>query len=92
MNHDQHDHGTSVEQGSLSEREKLERLLEHWIKHNDDHIRNYREWSEKAKAQNLHEVGTLLEEACEKTGSLNKLFERAIEKLTRNTNFSLPDS
>ena len=81
MSHHHHDHGTATEQGSLSEREKLERLLEHWIKHNDDHIKTYREWSEKAKSQNLQDVGTLLEEACEITGSLNELFKRAIEKL-----------
>ena len=81
MSHHHHDHGTATEQGSLSEKEKLERLLEHWIKHNDDHIKTYREWSEKAKSQNLQDVGTLLEEACEITGSLNQLFKRAIEKL-----------
>jgi hypothetical protein len=81
VSHHHHDHGTTTEQGSLSEREKLERLLEHWIKHNDDHIKTYREWSEKAKSQNLQDVGTLLEEACEITGSLNELFKRAIEKL-----------
>jgi len=81
VSHHHHDHGTATEQGSLSEREKLERLLEHWIRHNDDHIRTYREWSEKAKEQDLQDVATLLEEACEKTGSLNKLFNRALKKL-----------
>jgi hypothetical protein len=81
VSHDHHDHGTAAEQGSLSEREKLERLLEHWVKHNDDHIKTYREWSEKAEALNLQDVATLLEEACEVTASLNELFKRAIEKL-----------
>ena len=81
MSHDHLDHGTAFGQDGLSEREKLERLLEHWIKHNDDHIKTYREWSEKAKAQDLQDVATLLEEACEITGSLNELFKRAIEKL-----------
>ena len=81
MSHDHYDHGTAAEQGSLSEREKLERLLEHWVKHNDDHIKTYREWSEKAEALNLQDVATLLEEACEVTASLNELFKKAIEKL-----------
>jgi hypothetical protein len=81
VSHDHHDHGTAVEQSSLSEREKLERLLEHWIKHNDDHIKTYREWSEKAGALNLQDVATLLEEACEIAESLNELFKRASEKL-----------
>ena len=81
MNHYHHDHGISSEQDSLSQREKLEKLLDHWIKHNDDHIKTYREWSEKAAAENLQDVATLLKEACEITASLNKLFKRAIKKL-----------
>jgi rubrerythrin len=81
VSHDHHDHGTASGQDGLSEKEKLERLLEHWIKHNNDHIKTYREWSEKAEALNFQDVATLLEEACEITGSLNELFKRAIEKL-----------
>jgi len=81
VNHYHRDHGSANEQDSLSEREKLEKLLEHWIKHNDDHIKTYREWSEKAGAENLQDIATLLEEACELTASLNKLFKKAIEKL-----------
>jgi hypothetical protein len=81
VSHDHHEHASASEQDSLSEREKLEKLLDHWIKHNNDHIKTYREWSEKAGAENLQDVATLLEEACEITGSLNKLFKRAIEKL-----------
>ncbi len=81
MSHDHHDHGGASEQDSLSEREKLEKLLDHWIKHNNDHIKTYREWSEKAGAENLQDVATLLEEACVVTGTLNELFKRAIEKL-----------
>ena len=81
MNHYHYDHGSASDQDNLPEREKLEKLLEHWIKHNDDHIKTYREWSEKAGAENLQDVATLLEEACELTASMNKLFKKAIEKL-----------
>ena len=81
MNHRHRDHGSAHEQDSLSERGKLEKLLEHWIKHNDDHIKTYREWSEKAEAENLQDVATLLEEACDLSASLSKLFKKAIEKL-----------
>jgi hypothetical protein len=81
VSHDHHEHASASEQDSLSEREKLEKLLDHWIKHNNDHISTYREWSEKAGAENLEDVAALLKEACEITGSLNELFKRAIDKL-----------
>ena len=81
MSYEHHDHGTAFGQDSLSDREKLARLLQHWIKHNDDHIKTYREWSDKARAKNLLDVATLREEACEIMASLNTLFKRATEKL-----------
>ena len=81
MSHDHHDHDSASEQDSLSERQKLEKLLDHWIKHNNDHIKTYREWSEKAEAENLQDVAALLKEACEITGTLNEFFKRAMEKL-----------
>jgi hypothetical protein len=82
VNHHHHHEDTRVEsQASLSEREKLGKLLEFWIKHNDDHANTYREWSKKACSENLGEVVDLLEEASELTLSINGLFKQAIKKL-----------
>jgi hypothetical protein len=81
VNHHDHHEDTVEGHSSLSEREKLGKLLEFWIKHNDDHVTIYREWSKKAGSENLGEIAHLLEEASERTLSINELFKQAIKKL-----------
>jgi len=82
VNHHHHHEDTRIErQSSLSEREKLGKLLEFWIKHNDDHVNTYREWSKKAGRENMGEVVNLLEEASELTLSINELFKQAMKEL-----------
>mgnify|MGYP000022356956 CR=1 FL=1 len=47
-----HDHDSH---GEMPFDEKLLKLLNHWIKHNEDHAFNYRNWAEKAKANGQKE-------------------------------------
>ena len=82
MNHHHHHEDQRVEgQGRLSEKEKLGKLLDYWIKHNEEHAKTYLEWSKKADDQGLKDVVRLLEEASELTMSTNQLFKRALERL-----------
>lgn len=82
MNHHHHHEDIHIEgQGKLSEREKLGKLLEYWIKHNEEHAKTYLEWSKKADSNSLEDVVGLLKEASEITMSINDLFEKAIKKL-----------
>ncbi|MBW2339879.1 MAG: hypothetical protein JRF50_05945 [Deltaproteobacteria bacterium] len=81
MNHHHHEDTSVEDQSSLSVREKLAKLLEFWIKHNDDHANTYCEWSKKARSENLVEVVRLLEEASELTLSINELFKQAMKGL-----------
>jgi len=82
MNHDHHHEDKRVEsQSKLSEGEKLGKLLEYWIKHNEEHAKTYLEWAKKADGEGLKDVVGLLEEASELTMSVNRLFEKAIEGL-----------
>lgn len=82
MNHDHHHEDKRVEgQSKLSEGEKLGKLLEYWIKHNEEHAKTYLEWAKKADGEGLKDVVSLLEEASELTMSVNRLFEKAIEGL-----------
>ena len=82
MNHHHHheDNGAEVK-GTLSEREKLGRLLEYWIKHNEEHANTYLEWSKKANTEELKDVAEILEEASNTALSLNALFKEALKKL-----------
>ena len=77
--HGHHDHEVKSE---LTFDEKLIKLLDHWLKHNDDHAGNYRDWAEKARQNQLEAVGALLEDVCDLTAEINAKFESAA-KLVR---------
>ncbi len=71
MTHHHHDHEI---QSALSFDEKMIKLLEHWIKHNEDHAQTYRDWAQKNKSK----AALMLEDAAEMTLSISKKFESAI--------------
>jgi hypothetical protein len=73
--HHHHHHNDS--HGELSFDEKIEKMLSHWIKHNEDHASNYRNWAEKAKANGKDKAGILLEEAADMSLAINEKFEAA---------------
>jgi len=77
--HSQDHHGTGEE---LAPRAKLVKLLEHWMRHNEEHARTYRQWAETAGAQSMPEVALRLKEAAESTVAINRQFEAAL-KLVR---------
>ncbi len=78
--HHEHDHHHDHEiESTLSFNEKMIKLLEHWIKHNDDHAETYRDWAKKAKEKNMNEAGSLLEDAAEMTLEISKKFEEAAD-------------
>ena len=64
--------------------EKLLKMLDHWIKHNEDHAVNYRNWAEKAKTKGEEDVGKFLEEAAEMSIAVNDRFEKALAALSRH--------
>ncbi|MFO7559969.1 MAG: hypothetical protein R6X10_14130 [Desulfobacterales bacterium] len=76
MNHHHHE-----KEGDMPFREKLEKLLEHWVKHNTDHAETYRAWMKKAEMEGMKEVANRLEEAAEMTIQINKKFEEAIRSV-----------
>ncbi len=82
--HHHHHHHHHDSHGELSFDEKIEKMLSHWIKHNEDHASNYRNWAEKAKANGKDEAGVLLEEAAEMSLATNEKFEAALEILGDN--------
>ena len=72
-----HDHhGTGEE---LAPRAKLVKLLKHWMRHNEEHARTYRQWAETAGAQSMPEVALRLKEAAESTVAINRQFEAALK-------------
>jgi len=79
MSHEhQHDHPDDTKD-SLSFDEKLIKILEHWVKHNDDHARTYRDWAKEAKSAGMQDVAFLLEGAADMTLLISNKFDQAIE-------------
>lgn len=65
----------------LSFDDRIVRVLEHWIKHNDDHIANYYEWVAKLNAADKGTAADLLQEAAEMSTIISKKFQTIIDKL-----------
>ena len=63
------------------QREKLRVLLDYWIKHNEEHGEEFREWAEKAGGAGRAGVRDDLTQACEGMNSVNDLLRRALGKL-----------
>ncbi len=77
-NHHHHD-----TQSTLSFDEKMLKLLEHWVKHNEDHANTYRDWAERAKQGDMADVCSLLKDAADMTVQINKKFEEAVELIKK---------
>jgi ferritin len=73
MHHHDHDHNHTH---SMTER--IEKIISHWIKHNDDHIQNYKDWSEKASQESLSEVSELLNEVAYMSLTINDKLKKAL--------------
>lgn len=74
--HHHHDHGNDAS-GTMSLPEKLEKILDHWVQHNQSHTDTYRQWAADAKANGLEEVAALLTQAADQTDAVSALFNDA---------------
>ena len=78
MSHDHCHHHNHDSHGEMPFAEKLLKSLNHWIKHNEEHSLNYRNWAEKAKANGQEKVGELLAKAAEMSLAVNERFQKAL--------------
>lgn len=60
----------------MNELDKLRVLIPHWIEHNEEHAREFRQWAEKA---GMAEADILL--AAERMRHVNEPLMNALEKL-----------
>ena len=72
-----HHHGHAHSQAPLSFPEKLVKLLDHWIQHNDHHVEDYRQWAGKARENGQSAVAALLDAAAELTDTISDRFREA---------------
>lgn len=71
MTHDHSHHTLDTDSGMPFEK-KLAAILEHWIRHNDDHAATYRDWAHQAGRHRLDAVSGILEEAARLTDTISK--------------------
>ena len=62
-----------------NELKRLAVLLNHWIRHNEDHVKDYREWAEKADRQGIKEVAHNIKAAADLILQSNERFIAARE-------------
>lgn len=74
--HDHH-HGHAHSHVPLSFSEKLVKLLDHWIQHNDHHAEDYRKWAQDARDNDQAAVADLLESAADLTGTISEQLREA---------------
>lgn len=72
--HHQHHTDQSEEMGFS---EKMEKLLAHWVHHNEDHLANYKQWAQTARKEKKMDLAAKLEEAADLTGKITKVFQAA---------------
>ena len=73
--HEEHSHA------SPSDSEKLIKMIEHWIHHNQDHASSYREWARRAEEQGHQEVCQILQSVADGSVQQNESMEKALQLL-----------
>jgi hypothetical protein len=72
--HHHHEHKSKT---TMSDKDKLAKLLDHWVTHNNDHADNYSLWSGKAEELGLEQVARLLKDAADLTHAISDKFIKA---------------
>ena len=65
----------------MTELEKLKHLLEHWIEHNDTHVKTYKKWAVKAESLGEKELAGILDQIAEESRKLEGLFNKALHRI-----------
>ena len=62
----------------MTELEKLKHLLEHWIEHNEAHVKTYSEWAAKAESLGEKRISEMLKQIAVESKKLEELFKKAL--------------
>ena len=77
-----HTHGhTQDTVSSMTMGEKLVKLLDHWVTHNQDHANTYETWAVRAEEDGMPEVAALLRQAGSMNLDINRIFQEAASKI-----------
>ncbi|SFM74651.1 hypothetical protein [Thermodesulforhabdus norvegica] len=68
----------------LEDREKFIKRIEHWIRHNDEHLTGYEDWKRWCEETGLKEVSEILDKVCAGVREQNELLKQALESLRQS--------
>lgn len=76
-----HPHGSEPREepeGKPSMEDKLVKMVEFWVHHNEEHAQSYRDWAGRAHKMGLKEVGDILETLAGDAMLPNRSLERVL--------------
>jgi hypothetical protein len=79
-----HHHHHSPAEAEMTVLAKAVKMIEHWIRHNEDHSKTYREWADKLKKENLPAAAALIDEIAATQNSINEKFQQAADIIREN--------
>lgn len=79
-NHHHHSHGESEE---MTIADKLEKLLTHWIDHNESHKDTFFTWAKRAKEAGIDQVAGKIEEVGKLSEKVTALLKEAEDELKK---------
>ena len=66
---------------SSEEKSRLKIILAHWVEHNEDHSREFREWAEKARQMGEEEVADEILQAVGNMDKVTEIFNKTLKRL-----------
>ncbi len=81
MSRHHHDHSSGQTGHTITFPEKAHKLMDHWIKHNDDHAQSYHQWADAFRENGLGAAAVLLESAAELTRQINLTLTEALQQI-----------
>lgn len=76
-----HNHGEETGDQKRSFEEKLEKLLTHWIHHNESHITSYLDWAKQVEQNQLPQIADEITKAAKESESVNNSLKKALNTL-----------
>ena len=82
--HHHHHHHGDEKTPEMTFPEKMEKLLNHWIKHNREHVATYRNWADKASKEGMEEIGRMIGDAAAATEKVDVILQNALRRMTKD--------
>lgn len=81
---DENSHASAGNGEGLSFPQKASKLIDHWIRHNDEHAQSYKNWAAEFRKNDMPAAASLLDAAAELTSQINLTLKQAAQQIPPN--------